>query len=132
MSEDKTYATRLNTNSAKIEIAHFERIEIFYDGKLTVIKRDELPFYFGRDHSACDMAISGETVSRKHCVLQLRDHQVGILDTSTNGTFVKPGRAESVFIHNDYYPLVGQGAIKLGHRIDLEDTDVLLYKVVAV
>jgi hypothetical protein len=60
----------------------------------------------------------------------MRDHQVGLLDTSTNGTFVRPGRAESVFIHNEYYPLVGQGTIKLGQRIDLEDPELLLYKVV--
>jgi pSer/pThr/pTyr-binding forkhead associated (FHA) protein len=130
MSDDKTFATRINTNSAKIVIAQFVRIELFYSGKLTVIKRDELPFYIGRDDESCDMVITGDTISRRHCVLQMRDHQVGLLDTSTNGTFVKPGRAESVFIHNEYYPLVGQGTVKLGQRIDLDDPDLLLYKVV--
>ncbi len=130
MSEDKTFATRLNTNSARVEIVNYQRIELFYQGKLTVVKKEELPFYFGRDNSVCDLVITGDTVSRKHCVLQMRDHQIGLLDTSTNGTFVKPGRAESIFIHNDYYPLVGQGAIRLGHKIELDDPDVLLYKVV--
>lgn len=130
MPTDKTYATRLNTNSARVEIAQFVRIEIFYQGELSVIKREELPFFLGRDHSACDLVVTGDTVSRKHCVLQFRDQQIGVLDTSTNGTFVKPGRAECVFIHNEYYPLVGQGSIKLGQRIDLDDADVLLYKVV--
>lgn len=130
MSDDKTYATRLNTNSAKVVIAQFVRIELFYRGKLMAIKREELPFYIGRDEESCDLSISGDTISRRHCVLQMRDHQVGLLDTSTNGTFVRPGRAESVFIHNEYYPLVGQGTIKLGQRIDLEDPELLLYKVV--
>lgn len=130
MTDDKTYATRLTTNSARVAIAQFVRIELFYRGKLTVIKRDELPFYIGRDEESCDLAISGSTISRRHCVLQMRDHQIGLLDTSTNGTFVRPGRAESVFIHNEYYPLVGQGTIKLGQRIDLEDPELLLYKVV--
>lgn len=130
MSHDKTFATRLNTNSARVEIAQFLRIELFYQGKLTLVKKDQLPFYFGRDHSTCEMVVTGDTVSRKHCVLQMRDHQIGILDTSTNGTFVKPGRSDSIFIHNDYYPLIGQGAIGLGHKIELDDPDVLLYKVV--
>lgn len=132
MSIDKTYSTRLNTNSARAEIAQFERIEIFYQGQLSVIKREALPYYLGRDHAACDLVVTGDTVSRTHCVFQFRDHQIGILDTSTNGTYVKPGRAECVFIHNDYYPLVGQGSIKLGQRIDVEDSDVLLYKVLTI
>jgi pSer/pThr/pTyr-binding forkhead associated (FHA) protein len=130
MSYDKTYATRINTNSAKIEVAQFVRIELFYAGKLTTVKKEELPFHIGRDNETCDMIITGDTISRRHCVLQMRDHQIGILDTSTNGTFVQPGRSASVFIHNDYYPLVGQGTIKLGQRIDLDDPDLLLYKVV--
>lgn len=130
MTNDETYATRLNTDSAKVVIAQFVRIELFYRGKLFVIKREDLPFYIGRDEENCDLAISGDTISRRHCVLQMRDHQIGLLDTSTNGTFVRPGRADSVFIHNEYYPLVGKGAIKLGHLIDMDDPELLLYKVV--
>jgi pSer/pThr/pTyr-binding forkhead associated (FHA) protein len=130
MSYDKTYATRINTNSAKIEVARFVRIELFYSGKLTAVNKEELPFYIGRDNETCGMVITGDTISRRHCVFQMRDHQVGLLDISTNGTFVQPGRSASVFIHNDYYPLVGQGTIKLGQSIDQNDPDVLLYKVV--
>lgn len=131
MNDDKTYATRINTNSAKIEVAPCQQIELFYQGKLHVIRREDLPFYLGRDEGINDMAVEGDTISRKHCVLQLRDQQIGLLDTSTNGSFVKPGRADSVFIHHDYYPLVGQGAIKLGHKIELEDPELILYKVVS-
>lgn len=130
MSVDKTYATRLNTDSAHIDIARFDRIELFYQGKLIVIKNENVPFYLGRDHETCDLSITGDTVSRKHCVLQVRDHQIGLLDTSTNGTFIKPGRADSIFIHNEYCPLVGQGAIKLGLKIEDNDPDVVLYKVI--
>lgn len=129
MNDDKTFATRLNTNSANIEVAAFLQIELFYQGKLLVIPREDLPFYLGREEGINDMVMDGDTISRKHCVLQLRDHQIGLLDTSTNGTFVKPGRADSVFIHHEYYPLVGQGAIKLGHKIELDDPDLILYRV---
>lgn len=131
MTEDKTYATRLNTNNAKLKATRSLRIELFYEGKLICMTRDDLPFYMGRDHTSCDMAVSGETISRRHCALQVRDQQIGLLDTSTNGTFVKPGRADSVFIHNEFYPLVGKGAIKLGQRIDPEDPELILYKVVS-
>lgn len=131
MTEDKTYATRLNTNSATLKTNRSLRIELFYQGKLLCMAYDELPFYIGRDHSSCDLAVSGETISRRHCALQVRDQQIGLLDISTNGTFVKPGRADSVFIHNEFYPLVGKGAIKLGQRIDPEDSELILYKVVS-
>lgn len=131
MNENDTYATRLTTHLPQVEVTRFLRIELFYMGTLISLTHDDLPYYLGRDESACDMVVQGETISRKHCVLQLRAQQVGLLDTSTNGTYVKPGRADSVLIHNDYYPLVGQGAIKLGHGIDLEDPEVLLYKVIS-
>ena len=132
MSDDKTYATRLNTNSTTPEVDESVRIELFFEKRLIVITRDELPYYIGRDNSACDMIVDGDTISRKHCVLQWRDGQIGLLDTSTNGTFVKPGRAGSVLIHNDFYPLVGQGCLKLGQRLSSEDDpDVVFYKVVS-
>lgn len=130
MAEDKTFATRLNSVPPRKEEVRFDRIELFYQGNLIVVKLDSLPFYLGRDHSVSDLAVTGDTVSRKHCVFQLRDSQIGLLDTSTNGTYVRPGRAESICIHNEYYPLVGQGAIKLGQKMDVDDTDVLFYKVV--
>lgn len=130
MNDDKTFATRLNTHNANVEVASFQQIELFYQGKSRVIQSDELPFYIGRDEGINHMAVEGETISRKHCVLQLRDRQIGLLDTSTNGSFVKPGRADSVFIHHEYYPLVGQGAIKLGQRIELDDPELILFKVI--
>lgn len=129
MNDDKTFATRLNTHSANIEVAAFLQIELFYHGKLQIIKSGELPFYIGRDEGINNLTVDGDTISRKHCVLQLRDRQIGLLDTSTNGTFVKPGRADSVFIHHEFYPLVGQGAIKPGQKIELDDPDLILYRV---
>lgn len=129
MNDDKNYATRFNTQSSTVEQQFFSRIELFYHGKLYVISGDELPFFIGRDEDTNDLAVDGDTISRKHFVLQLRDRQIGLLDTSTNGTFVKPGRADSVLIRHDYYPLVGQGAIKPGQKIELDDPDLILFRV---
>lgn len=131
MTDDKTFATRFNTRLAKVDQELFSRIELFYHGKLHVIGGEELPFFIGRDEDTNDLTVEGDTISRKHCVLQLRDRQIGLLDTSTNGTFIKPGRADSVVIHHDYYPLVGQGAIKPGHKIELDDPDLILYRVLS-
>lgn len=131
MNDDKTFATRFNTDSANNQKQTAFQIELFYQGKLHVLRGDELPFYIGRDQEINDLAVDGDTISRKHCVLQLRDKQIGMLDTSTNGTFIRPGRADSLFIHHDYYPLVGQGAIKPGHKIEPDDPDLILYRVIS-
>jgi len=130
MVEDKTYTTQLSTTGGQIEVAKVVRIELFIAGKLTVIEKSDLPFYLGREDASCDLIVDGDTVSRRHCVFQMRERQVGLLDSSTNGTFIKPGRANPIFIHNDYYPLAGQGAIKLGQTIELDDPELLHYKII--
>lgn len=134
MTDDDALSTKLNTdtNTNEVKVTNSIRIELFYQNRLYVVTRDELPFYLGRDNEACDLVITGDTISRKHCVLQWRDKQIGVLDTSTNGTFVRPGRAGNVFIHSEFYPLVGQGAMKLGQRLSEEDdSDVIFFKVIS-
>ena len=132
MVEEKTFTTRLNTQSVGDELkGKFQRVELFYCGELTIVETEKLPFRIGRDERSCDLIIQGDTISREHCLLQLRDNQIGLLDTSTNGTHVKLGRSDSVLIHKDHYPLVGQGMIKLGGHIEHNDTDVIFFKVVS-
>lgn len=131
MMDNDIESTKLNTATNDVKVEASTRIELFYQNKLVVVTRDELPYYLGRDDDACDLLVTGETISRKHCVLQWRDKQIGILDTSTNGTFIRPGRSGNVFVHNEFYPLVGQGAIKLGQKLsDEDDPEVIFFKVV--
>ena len=70
----------------------------------------------GREEQSCDLVIDSPMTSRNHCSIEIRENQLGLLDKSTNGTFVKLGRSDSVFIRNEFCPLVGQGYIKLGKR----------------
>ncbi len=130
MSEEDGYTKRLDIHAMERELACGQHIELFFQGKLVSVTLDDLPYQLGRDESSCDMVIYGETVSRKHCALQVRDRQIGLLDESTNGTYLRVGRNDSVCVHNDFHPLVGQGVIKLGHRIDMDDAELIFYKVV--
>lgn len=130
MQDDKTYSTRLNTILDMQAAAKALRIELFFQNKLIVIEKSEMPFYIGRDDNACDLVLADATVSRRHCVLQMRGNQIGLLDTSTNGTFVQPGRAAALQIHNEFYPLVGKGTLRLGRNTEEDDPELILYKVV--
>ncbi len=128
MVDDNALKTQINKAAPSLRNNQALRIELFYLGKLIVVEKSDFPFYLGRDEESCDMIIQGDTISRRHCLFQVRDNQIGLMDTSTNGTYIKPGISSSVFIHNEYYPLVGQGCIKLGQAIE-DDTEVLHYKI---
>lgn len=107
------------------------RLDLFYRGRNISLPEDKLPFCVGREKT-CDLVIDNEWVSRAHCTFQMRDGQIGLLDNSTNGTFVLTGRSESVRVKNNFYPLVGQGYIKLGDQINLDDPELMLFKVIKI
>jgi len=132
MQDDKTYSTRLNTILESQAAARAVRIELFFQGQLLTVEKSEMPFYLGRDENACDLILEDTAISRRHCVLQMRGNQIGLLDTSTNGTYVQPGRSAILQIHNEFYPLVGKGVLRMGRMIENEDPELVFYKVVSV
>lgn len=119
--------TETNTDARQEEF----RLDIFYRGQNYSLAECDLPFHVGREKT-CDLILENELVSRVHCTFQIRDGQLGLLDKSTNGTFVMTGRAESVRVKDNFYPLVGQGYIKLGDKISLDDPDLMLFKVIKI
>lgn len=119
--------TQTNTDSKREQF----RLDIFYRGQNFSLPESELPFCVGREKT-CDIVVENELVSRTHCTFEIQDGQLGLLDKSTNGTFVMTGRSESVRVKDRFYPLVGQGYIKLGDRISLDDPDLMLFKVIKI
>lgn len=126
-----SFTTRLNASLPGTSSAQILSVEFFYRGKSYPVNMQKLPFMIGREESSCDLVIQGPMISRNHCSLEIRDNQLGLLDKSTNGTFVKLGRADSVFVRNEFCPLVGQGYIKLGEKLAMEDPDLLMFKVLS-
>lgn len=130
MQDDKTFATRLNSRLENASGPKVLRVELFFQGKLFSVETSDLPFYLGRDETACDFVVVDSTISRRHCVLQLRGQQIGLLDTSTNGTFVQAGRSNPLQIHNEFYPLSGKGTLRMGRTIEADDPELIHFKVV--
>jgi len=125
----ETSATRLNTliddDGPKVEMS----AALFYRGQEYQMTAADLPFHIGRDDGSCQLVIASSLASRNHCSIVIKDGQLGLLDTSTNGTVVKFGRADSIVVRKRFLPLVGQGCFKLGEKIDLNDPNLIMFKV---
>lgn len=73
--------------------------------------------FIGRDQNV-GLKVIGKMVSRKHAVIDYRHGKFVLRDQSTNGTYVKIGDGEEVFIKNEEFPLSANGIISLGKTID--------------
>ena len=131
MNSNDPNTTKLNLYLKEGSESDHLKIEIFYRGQSFNIGQDNLPFIIGREDESCDLVVKSDLASRKHCCLDRRNGQVIIEDTSTNGTVVKVGRSENVLIKNRFLPINGQGCMKLGEDIKLDDPNLILFKVVS-
>ncbi|MFT7131234.1 MAG: pSer/pThr/pTyr-binding forkhead associated (FHA) protein [Gammaproteobacteria bacterium] len=105
-------------------------IEIFFHGKEMSFSKEQLPIKLGRDEAECDIVVGSSVASRIHCVIEVRENQIGLIDKSTNGTFIHIGRNETFLIKSSFYPLIGQGTIKLGEKIDKDETNMVYFRMV--
>lgn len=126
----KPEKTELNSKTDVAPGTHFKSIEVFHNGKEASFKPGDLPVNIGRDPDSCQLVTQNTMASRLHCSIEIRNNQPGLLDKSTNGTWIKLGRSESVHVRNDFYPLVGQGTIKPGENITTDDRNTILFKVI--
>lgn len=102
-------------------------IEIYHQGSELSFDKDVLPVYLGRDDAVCQIVVTSALASRKHCAIAMKDGQIGLLDESTNGTFIQIGRGGSFLIKGAFYPLTGQGKLKLGSAFNNDDEKERIY-----
>lgn len=109
--------------------SEIEKIELFYQNQRYWLFEKDLPFIIGREDKSCHLCVDSINASRIHCVICIKDGRIGLLDQSTNGTVIQSGRSDTVLIKNEFIPLSGQGYIKPGETISLEDEDLIRYKI---
>jgi adenylate cyclase len=63
-----------------------------------------------------DLILSYPRVSRKHAKIENRQGKFVLVDTSTNGTFVKIGDLDTIHVLRDEIPLIGKGTISPGRK----------------
>lgn len=122
--------TEINADLRHKTEGKFSRIEMFHKGNAYRVKEKDLPFNVGRDPSTCTLIVNREVVSRIHCVIEIRDNQIGVVDRSTNGTVVKAGESNSIIIRDEFFPLTGKGCLSLGEQYSSDQEDLILFKVV--
>lgn len=130
MPEENGPNTLINSALRQKIEGKFSRIELFHKGLSFRVREKDLPFYIGRDLKVCSLAVNKDVVSRIHCVVEMKDGQVGIVDRSTNGTVVKVGEASSIIIREEFYPLTGKGCLSLGEQYSSDQSELILFKVV--
>lgn len=130
MIDDDSPNTLINSDLLQKIEGKFLRIELYHHGKAHRVSIDELPYTIGRDQGSCNITVNKSVVSREHCVIDIKDNQIGVMDRSTNGTVVKVGEANGVIIRDEFYPLTGKGCLTLGEPFDSDDKDLILFKVI--
>lgn len=101
---------------------------LLYRGHEYSIAPENTPFVIGRDDTS-DLCISGEYCSRRHCSIQFRDAKFILCDDSTNGTYLRLGRAENLRVHRESAPLTGRGCFRPGKNFSTDDPDLIHFAI---
>jgi pSer/pThr/pTyr-binding forkhead associated (FHA) protein len=128
MSAKDQDATLLNAEAAQVQPRQVA-LGLLYRGREYQINAGAPPFVIGRDEAACDLCVSSEYGSRRHCTIEYRDGKFVLHDKSTNGTFLQLGRAENLRVHNETVPLIGHGCFQLGRDFRPADPDLIHFVI---
>jgi adenylate cyclase len=93
-----------------------------HDGDPIVVDQD--PLWLGRGEKS-DLQIEDRRVSRIHAVVEKRRGSFRIVDQSTNGTYVRVGNDDTIFLHHESLDIHGSGRISLGRSLDAENARLL-------
>lgn len=63
-----------------------------------------------------DLILRYPRVSRKHAKIENRQGKFVLVDTSSNGTYVKIGDLDTIHVFRDEIPLIGKGTISPGRK----------------
>jgi len=88
---------------------------------------DATPFSIGRD-PASSLVIETEWVSRNHALIEWKRGYFMLADRSTNGSWLKVGDDDELFVHRDETHLRRAGSISLGQVHRLDDADLVWFQ----
>ena len=103
-------------------------IEFLYKGATIQVSANQLPYRIGRDDKENDLYIPAIVASRHHCIVCIEDGRLGVTDTSRNGTFVQIGQTSEIKVHNEFFPLLGKGMMKVGEPIGSGEINTIYFK----
>jgi hypothetical protein len=89
------------------------RLRLRFDDRELLVDERASSITIGRAE-VNDVVVKGHLSSRLHARIVIGRSNFVLIDQSTNGTFVKTGEGEELFIRQDILQLKGQGMIGLG------------------
>ena len=91
------------------------------------IKLTERYLKIGRG-SDCDLVVEAPQASRVHCEIRRSGNKYSLIDTSTNGTFIRQNNVEILF-HNESAPLHRSGVISLGQSAEINSEYLINFTI---
>ena len=90
------------------------------------LKPADTPFHIGRD-AHCRIRLLLDSISRQHASIAFDRGRFLLIDSSTNGSYVRPEGVEAIYLRREALPLVGRGDIAFGAPFGDDDAHVIHY-----
>lgn len=98
----------------------------FGGDQIRISSADYSTFTMGRGTQA-DLVVPAPLASRVHCRFEFRRGKFVLVDQSTNGTFVKTGDGENVYLRREELLIWGNGMVALGEEISSQNEHVVRF-----
>jgi class 3 adenylate cyclase len=126
--EDLAHVTTVQRVMTPIDATPSDRPRLTVRFKSQVFELDEgMPFSIGRD-PASSLVVETEWVSRNHALIEWKRGYFMLADRSTNGSWLKIGDDEELFVHRDETHLRRSGSISLGQAHQIDDADLIWFQ----
>jgi hypothetical protein len=104
-----------------------ERLRLyFHAGVIELSSGTSRTVVLGRA-AACDIEVTQCHVSRQHARIEGPESAFALIDTSTNGTYIKFDNGREMHLVNDRLALEGSGIISLGKPITERAPDLIYF-----
>lgn len=126
--EDLAHVTTVQRVMQPVDSTPVERPRLTLRYRSQVFEVDEgTPFSIGRD-PASSLVIETEWVSRNHSLIEWKRGYFMFADRSTNGSWLRIGDDDELFVHRDETHLRRSGSISLGQVHQLDDSDLVWFQ----
>ena len=89
------------------------RMTLLFEGQLFTIDADQPVLTIGRDPN-CQLRLNDRKSSRMHARLEWHEHGIELIDTSTNGCFIRYRSQPEIVLRRDRHILTGRGTLSFG------------------
>ncbi|HSG89977.1 MAG TPA: adenylate/guanylate cyclase domain-containing protein [Pseudomonadales bacterium] len=119
--------TTMNVPSSPAREQESSFLVLTFEGRqIRISSADQPVFTMGRGTQA-DLVVGAPLASRVHCRFEYRRGKFVLVDQSTNGTFVRTGDGENVYLRREELLIWGNGMVALGEEISEQNAHVIRF-----